>query len=203
MDDLALPADAIRASAGNVVPAEQYIDGAITEDEFRSTGWAITNQGSAAWALARFREALALLTGIDAQAREWHGDVDSWRAQSAAPLERTIDFFGENLRRYALLLREETAGKTKTVALPGGRIETHETSRPRLIVDDEAALLAWAKANQPEAVKTEERPLVSKLAYVVQRDEGAVWGKLIEPGSGEVIPGVHAEWSPATAEVKV
>jgi phage host-nuclease inhibitor protein Gam len=201
MNDPALPADAIRASAGDVTIPEQYAAGAIDRSE--AGRWQITTQGAAAWAIARYREAQALLAGIDAQANEWRNDVEVWRQQSVAPLERTLDLMGENLRRYALTLREESEGKVKTVALPGGRIETHGTTRPKVCVEDEAAVLEWAKKNQPAAVKTEESLLVSKLVFVVQREEGAVWGKLIEPTSGEVIPGVHAEWSPTTAQVKV
>jgi hypothetical protein len=198
MEEKALPADAIRASAGDVELAEQYAAGSI--DRESADRWRITTKGSAAWAMARYREAQALLTGLGQQAKEWHDDVDAWYRSSAAPLERTLDYFGENLRIYALTLREEQG--VKTVSLPGGRVETRSPGRPRISVDNRDEFTAWVEKNQPEAIKTTVEAQISRLVYEVRRDEGAVFGQLYDPETGERIPGVHAEWAETSAEVR-
>jgi hypothetical protein len=195
-----LPAEAIRASAGDVAQAEEYLAGSLDRAAVR---WRIETRGDAAWALARYREAQTLLAGIDQQAAEWTADVAAWRSKAAEPLARTLDFMGEHLRSYALALREQSGNKVKTVELPGGRIETTGHSRPRICVDNEEEFTVWVKENQAQAIKMKEEAKVSLLTFTVVRDDGAEWGKLTDPATGEIIPGVHAEWAPTSAEVKV
>src|SRR5580765_1948900 len=149
MKDQVLPAEAIAASAGAVELVESYLAGDLDETDFRTAGgFRVTTIGTAAWAMAKYRSAEKLAAGIRSQAAEWRSDVDAWERDALVPLNRTLDFMGENLRQYALEVRAASGDVTKTVKLPGGRIETRKPTRPRLIVDDEPAFLAWCRTNQ-------------------------------------------------------
>lgn len=115
--------------------------------------WAITNLGQADWAMRKVGEAAA-------RVREYTDQMDLWRA-ARDRLGATTEWFERKLEDWARGQRE--ASGAKSFALAHGTVTTREAKR-RIVVEDEAATIAWAKAAKiPEAVATKES---LRLSYV-------------------------------------
>lgn len=90
----------------------------------------------------------------------------------------------ETFRQYAAA---NLSGKTRSMTL--GLLKLAFRSKPLMIkVADPAAALAWAKANCPDAVKTTESFLISKvpyslLEYGIGETEGFETAFYVEPAS--------------------
>ena len=119
----------------------------------RVQAWRIDGTGSAAWALAKVAEAEAAIEDATAQAVEWYGRIDEWLKDQTAPHRRTLNYFTGQLERYALDVREADP-KRKSVALPGGKVQTTGKSA-KVVVTDEVALIEWARTHAPGAIKRE------------------------------------------------
>lgn len=126
--------------------------------------------------------------------------IADWKAERAGVLEREQAWVEHALEGF---MREAVrTGSSKTMHLPNGTL-TVRAARSRVIVDDEAAVLEWAKANAPEAVKVTESVLKGQIDDLAVdkhktsqtvRDDGTEVEvlELIADG-GELIPGIHVE----------
>lgn len=87
------------------------------------------------------------------QVKEW-ADLEIRRADRE---EQTLMFlFGRQLEHWS---REEIAkfgGKRKSLNLPAGTLGFRSVPA-KLVIDDEARVLSWAKSNLPEAIVVVER----------------------------------------------
>ncbi len=128
----------------------------------RIQSWRIDGTGSAAWAMAHVAQAEAALSEFTDLAVVWYGRIDEqrdaakavideWLVKETAPLRRTLNYFTGQLERWALDQREADPRK-KSVTLPSGKVQTTAKSA-KVVVTDEDAVIEWAKANAPEAVK--------------------------------------------------
>lgn len=103
-------------------------------------------------------------------------------------------------RARAAKLREELAadaraelaeqGTAPTWRLPDIGTVTLPVSTERVYVADEAALLEWARTRHPGAVETLERIRPSVIAALLETTEPVSDGMVIDPYSGELIPGL-------------
>lgn len=170
-------------------------------------GWAVDTVGGAAWAMARIIEAKTTLDAVHAQGAAWHRAIHDWEAAASTLPSRTIDFFTPRLEAYALALRANSPldskgePKIKKVDLPNGRIQTRKGISSYALTD-EAALLAWAKVNLPDAVQVVEKVNLTILKTYTQivAEKGAAMAKVLT-ADGEVVPGVWATIPEATATV--
>lgn len=133
--------------------------------------WQVDNDGGAEWAMRHVVEADDALRQLRWQADDWMARIEAWFAHRAKPLVARREFFAGHLERYALAVREQTNGKTKTVTLPSGKVTTTGSSA-KATVADEAAVVAWADENlEPdqiaEVAPSSRRVLVSQLRQVV------------------------------------
>ncbi len=143
---------------------EVYVPEAITR-------FAVDDDGKAEWAMRHVARIVEERAGLAAQAEEWIDRITGWFEQRSKPLATREAFFRAHLERYALAVREASGGKTKSVTLPSGRIQTTST-KPKIVVEDETELLAWVRDNlEPDQVsvviKTTEKVLVSELRDAV------------------------------------
>lgn len=130
----------------------------------RVQAWRIDGTGSAAWALAKVAEAERAIEDATAQAVEWYSRIDAWLVEQTAPHRRTQAFFTAQLERYALGVREMDP-KRKSLALPGGKVQTTGKSA-KVVVTDEEAVIEWAWQHAPQAVK---RQVVTSLSLTELR----------------------------------
>lgn len=94
------------------------------------------------------------------QSRAYALRVKEWAEQEmrrAAREEQTLLFlYGRQIESWAKDEIGRFSGRRKSISLPGGTIG-FRTAPTRLVVDDEAAVIAWARQNLPVAVLTVEK----------------------------------------------
>lgn len=130
--------------------------------------WTVTDDGSAEWAMRHVVAASAELEHLAQQAQSWQDRIAAWFDHRAKPLQAKVAFMGAHLERYAVRVREDTKGKTKTLVLPSGAVPTTATS-PKVVIRDAARAYAWACEHAQDALKPRQPELqVSLLRQVVR-----------------------------------
>jgi hypothetical protein len=123
--------------------------------------FAVRDQDTANWVVRKI-----------AEARTYQQRIREWAAREEARAAREAEWF---LGRYggelASWVEKQTAGgKRRSVALPAG-VAGFRKQPQRVLVEDEAAVIAWAKTAHPELVVTvpaTERIAKADLALVVK-----------------------------------
>lgn len=147
----------------------------------------------AAWAMRKYRQ-LAQRAGQneDLAAAERHR-IDAWLERVNQPIHAKGEFYAGHLQAYAITQR---ADGRKSVDLPDGVIKTRET-RERVAVD-KSTFVQWAlEAERTDLLRTTYAPDMDVVNDTVVIDGG----KVINPDTGEVIPG--AEVQPARVSVTI
>lgn len=176
-----------------------------SDAEKPETPWNISGDRTATWALRKIAEAEAELRRIKDAADQEIKRVSAWRDRAGRQPQRTADFFRDRLREYLRALIEE--GKVKltskgggTYKLPAGDL-TRRAGSTSVEFYDEEAFIAWALDNRTELVKIEARKQATKDALLAKEDDGDLI--LLDPETGEVVPGVHIITGEATDDAKV
>lgn len=175
------------------------------------TPWRITGDSTATWALRKVREAEAELTRIQDAANAEFAKVEDWTKRARRRHVRTAEFFRNHLREYLRALIEDgqvklTAKGGGTYTLPTGNL-TRRAGSPSVEFYDEEAFIAWALDNRTELVNIEARKAATKeslLAKELPADdlEGDTVVVLLDPDTGEVVPGVRIITGEATDDAK-
>lgn len=131
--------------------------------ELRS--WVPDTLGKAEWAMAKLANAERLLDALGVQRTEFIDRINAWYTAAARPLARTVDFFSMGLQRYALEHRRVTG--QATVAVPSGKVGTRKAPA-RVLVDDEAAVIAWARQlDRVQCIRSKESIVMAELTKLV------------------------------------
>jgi hypothetical protein len=154
----------------------------------REDRWQIDDLSTAQWAMAKLKEARERVAELAAQRDAQMELAQAWFARVVQHPRRTVGFMETQLMDYALRQREAGAGAT--LILPNGEVATRKGAEPCVEIDDEHALLVWAKRNAPAIVTVKESVKVSDLRPIALIRAGKV-----VTAEGEVIPG--AEIHPA------
>jgi len=116
-------------------------------------------------------------------ARNYAAAVQAWAAREQQRAEREekslLFLFGNQLRNWCRAEIAQRGGRRKSVPLPAGIVAFQQVAA-NLVVDDERAVLRWAKANCHKAVVVMERASKSVL-------------KEHFAGTGEQPDGTHVE----------
>lgn len=144
--------------------------GDVDERKPLTPHFVIDSEERANWLVRKIVECRAY--GI--RAREF---AEREQRRAAREEKRLLWRFGRQLEAWAAGEIAKTGGRLKSVALPAGTL-SYRRLGPRLIVDDEVAVLNWAREHCPEAVVTTERVSRTALAEMmratgVMPDEGA------------------------------
>jgi hypothetical protein len=108
----------------------------------------ITDEKSANWLVRRVQDA-----------RQYSLRVKEWAEQEKRRAEREetvlLFLYGRQLEAWVRCGIEKLGGRRKSLCLPSGTLQfRHENTK--LIVDDEAAVIMWARHNLPAAIKVTE-----------------------------------------------
>lgn len=126
-----------------------------------------------------------------------------WVTARIATYQAEIDEHAAALRRW--LVARAKAGQTRRLSLPSGTVGIAEPTRPAATITNDEALVEWAKANCPAALKTTVgvrelgADVTWKKAPPAEGDSPAVvrW-VAVHTATGEVVPGIEgttADWS--------
>lgn len=168
----------------------------LTEQPEQS-GFRIDDDRAAEWALRKIKEIRAERDRLQAGCQE---QIDYYTARADAlqkKAEADEGYFAALLSDY---FDQQPHSKTKTqetYALPGGKLVL---KHPAAKVDkDDAALLAWCKANAPDKVQVKEAPMWAEL----KKECKAVDGGYVHTATGELLPGVKLTEQPDKFVVEV
>lgn len=122
------------------------------------------------------------------EARAYRERVKRWAeieiARSHRDEERLLYLFGRQLEDWARIEVERRGGRTRSLSLPAGKVGFRRR-KPLLVIEDDAKVIAWAKAACPSAVMMIERLSKSALmAHVEATGELPPDGARLE-GGGE------------------
>lgn len=166
--------------------------------------WAIRTDDDAEWALnvlasaeAQRDAVIAHAEAIKRRAEEWADGILNERRhngeRSLPSTLETIRLMRAHLEWYGRRQRDE---KRATVSLMGGTISTAKVPA-KVVVTDDAAVLEWAKANDPAMVKVTEEVQVSALRKRVKiADAEAGKLRLTDPAEEDPRPDVVVDSLP-------
>lgn len=168
-------------SLDEILPLPVDEDAALVE--VQADGWAPRDDMEVERALRLLDRLAAKFVTVRAQAAAWRAEIDVWEQAEVSKVRGPATRAVLGLEGFGMAERARTGAKS--FSYPSGSIETRK-GRDSITVTDEDALLAWCRANCPEAVKTTVSVLTSKLpAHTIGPDHRMV----VE--SGEMVPGVR------------
>jgi hypothetical protein len=117
--------------------------------------FAITDEKSANWLVRKI-----------INAREYGLSVKAWADREKRRAEReemTLLFlFGRQIEAWTKDQIEKLNGRRKSISLPAGTVAIR-SENPKLVIDDEDAVLGWVRENLPQALLTQEKVMKSVL----------------------------------------
>lgn len=180
----------------------------------RGDRWVPINMGQAEWAMRHVVLLRQQIEAIQAQAGEWHDEINRWVAHEQAEPLRRLTLFADALDAFAREYRADT-GKA-TLSLPSGEVRTRGP-RPGAEVkvkvadkdafvewwqtEKQAGLLdpAWERAVVAVTVWETNAAVVKEAAAVVEAEDGTL--RVIDPATGQPVPGLVAERKQVTVTV--
>lgn len=144
------------------------------EDLTLPSSFAVNSDESANWVIRRIVEA-----------RGYSERCAEWCRREQARARHTEQFFlwrfGSQLTAWAQRRIDENGGRRKSISVPAGTAGfRHEAAK--LVIDDEGAVIAWAKCNNPNLVVVTESISKSALnTHVSQTGELPNAGVRLEP----------------------
>jgi hypothetical protein len=166
------------------------------EDPEAREAFRITGPGQATWAMRKLRDARAAQADVAAVAQAEIDRIQAWATAEHDRIEHNAGFFEGLLTRWALDLRAADP-RSKTVSTPYGEVRTR-TVPGKWDVHDEALVVAWARGSRPGLMQVREslRLADAKKALDVTDD-----GRVIDPETGEIVPGIEVGPAQVTATV--
>ncbi len=187
--------------------AEEWLSSGETADYPHATivaRWSIEDDGSAAWAAAKWSTAVDEVERLRAQADDWASRIELWFSQASRRSERTAVHMAALLCDYGLRRRESTG--EATLSLPSASVRTTKHQASVEVVDDDLAA-AWCElvpADVLEKMLEDDEVLVRHTAKVYVgplRRLVRVEGDAAVGLDGEPVPGVIVRQASVTAKV--
>jgi hypothetical protein len=149
----------------------------MSEDGFR-----VDTPEQASWTMRKYRALAQKRARHIALADAERARIDAWQERVVASVESQMDFYASHLEGYAMKQRAQGA---KTLEFPDGAIKTRQTGVTYEI--DKARFCEWAdEAKREDLLRVTVSPDMAAIKKTVVVDQGQV----IDPSSGEVIPGL-------------
>ncbi len=123
--------------------------------------FAVRCADTASWLVRRVLSARAYLERV----KMW-SEAEQRRARREE--ERLLLLFGDQLRRWALDEVTKFKGRRRSLSLPGGVVGFRATPA-RIVIRDEAVVMAWARRACPSAIVVSERLVKTPISEHVQQ----------------------------------
>ena len=171
------------------------------EQEFEQTGWTITDDALADWAIEKIAQAQAEIDRMTADCVEKVKKITERLDSFATKHQQAICFFETQLQRYVETLDvKPTKAGTKIYNLPSGKVSI-KPQAPKFNVSD-TDFIAWLKmtGKQDLIISTEKGQWgeLKKSGIIVGED-----GTTVLTADGEIIEGISAELREDVVKVEV
>lgn len=178
--------------------AENY---STEEQEFEQTGWTITNDELADWAIENIAQAQAEIDRMTADCIEKVKKITERLDSFATKHQQTICFFETQLQRYVETLDvKPTKAGTKIYNLPSGKVSIKPQAPKFTVANDD--FIAWLKlTGKQDLIKCTETAQwgeLKKNGIIVGED-----GTTVLTADGELVTGVTAELREDVVKVEV
>jgi hypothetical protein len=186
---------------------------AAVEQGGDGANWWVTDLDAAERAMATVRQLAAQEAELADQASRWRQKVTDWLDRSAATVRRRRSYYEAQLIHYAREYRARDPKRNKTLPLLSGKVTSTE-KKPVVVVADPDAFVVWAWWNRPALLKINVKPQIMEVRgagfkIVDTFVDSGVDGEdpipvtfVIDPETGEPIPGLGAEYPDVTFVVK-
>jgi hypothetical protein len=149
----------------------------FTDVDDESRRWQITDEKTAAWAMAKLAEYDAQIEEVRVQVAEWRDRLDGYERDRTAEPMRRASFLEGRLARWALDRRAANPKGPATFPLPSGKIRT-QVRKATVDIASAPSAIAWLKANRPklaaQIVKTVEKILITDVRKYVEVSDSLV-----------------------------
>jgi len=189
-----LDADLVDLLAPEGAPTEEAVDYYDGSDEWRQQApWEPDDATAADWVARRAKRAQVQVDSLVEQRDRLVAQADAWLDRERRRHDRTLKWAEDVLGRW--LAREIAADTSKKPRksrdLPSGVRVKQTGGRPKVVLTDLEAFVAWAAENEEGLLRRPDpEPNKQALAKLAERD-----GDLVTP-DGLVVPGVVSERSP-------
>jgi len=157
------------------------------QEEVEQEGFTIQDDQQANWALRKVRQFQQQQKENNALAESEIEKIQEWNDQENTKAQHSIDYFQGLLARYAMDKRKDDP-KFKTLKLPNGKIRFAK-QQPKFNYNDDEIIDALKQSNRTDLINTKETP---NKAEIKKRFE-VNGNSLVDPETGEIIPGVSVE----------
>jgi hypothetical protein len=164
-------------------------------------GWRPADNSQAEWAMAKLAHLEVEIARLNREHDDWAENVEASRRGATRSLAYRARFFRDALTGYAIAWRDAAPEERGTVHLPSGTVATTVPRKPTIQLEPARAgeLVAWLQAQDAEQVEAakalkvvEPEPKIGGVRKLVEaRKAGDEW-VVIDPGTGEVVPGLVA-----------
>jgi thioester reductase-like protein len=107
----------------------------------------------------------------------------------AGPLRRAVAWHEAPIRSWHEALMTQDASR-KTVHMPHGSSKMRTPTRPRIFLDDEAAVTDWAREHHPELLRGPNVTALRDALDIASTEDGY---RAVDPKTGEFVPGLSAQ----------
>ena len=167
-----------------------------TSEREHPEAYAIRTDAEADRALEKIKDARAEYERMENACRERIAEFEARIKTAQIAFEREVDYYVRLLHEYFCSVPHKATKTQETYSLPSGKLVWKKESVS--IRRDEDTLLAWAKANAPQLVKTTEETCWNDLKKALTEKNG----RFIFAETGEVVPGLTLVEVPGRFEVK-
>ena len=171
------------------------------EQEFEQTGWTITNDELADWAIEKIAQAQAEIDRFTEACTDKINKLSIRLKEVTDKQNKSIDFFEYKLKEYieTLDIKASKAG-TKIYNLPSGKISIKPQAPKFTVTNDD--FIAWLKlTGKQDLIKCTETAQwgeLKKSGIIVGED-----GTTVLTADGELVTGVTAELREDVVKVEV
>lgn len=155
----------------------------------------VDNDEKAAWVMRKLAALKKRQDEIDSVAKQEIAHIENWHLVESGKMVADMNFFSHILTEYARAERE--ANGRKSISLPAGTV-TSRASSERIDFADVDAFLAWATPNAPSLIQTRREPDKASVKQALTIHDG----KVIDPTTGEIVPGLEVKQAEVTYTVK-
>ena len=141
------------------------------------------------WHMRMVRKYRAERAELDAvYAAEMERIGDRWQNRQRI-IEQKANWHAAPIESYHLAHPEK-----RTIELPHGTSKVRVAKSPQVFMPGESSkeVTEWARTAHPEIMRGPNVSDVRRVVEIVTHDDGSL--SVIDPATGEVVPGVHAAW---------